>query len=192
MTVRRLWIAAAIAVLTPLAWYLGSPLFLNRQVDEAFPMSRGATVPQGMTRQQAEDEMLRALRTRTAVKEAMPAAAGAPQALLRGSFSEVDRIHRAEGIATVYRIGKDLVLRFDPFMSANGPDLYVYLSGHPRPRSNAEFQQGGVFEVAHLRGNIGAQNYALPPDLDLTTYKSVVIYCRPFHVVFSTATLAAR
>lgn len=185
-------VVVAIAAAAPLAWYLGSPLFLNRQVDEAFPMSRGAQIPPGMTRQQAEEEMRRALPTRTAVNETMPPASGTATVLLKGSFTEVDRIHRAQGAATVYRVGTGLLLRFDPFMSANGPDLYVYLSAHPRPRSNAEFQQGGgAFEVAHLKGNVGAQNYALPPGLDVTAYKSVVIYCRPFHVVFSTATLAA-
>ncbi len=47
----------------------------------------------------------------------------------------------------------------------------------------------GAFEVAQLKGNIGGQNYLLPADLDLSTLKSVVIYCRRFTRVFSTAGL---
>lgn len=41
---RRYWwvVAILIMLLTPLAWYLGSPLFLNKVVDEPFP---GSTVP---------------------------------------------------------------------------------------------------------------------------------------------------
>lgn len=71
----------------------------------------------------------------------------------------------------------------------NGPDLYVYLSGHPMPRSSAQLHEQGAFEVARLKGNVGDQNYALPADLDLSTYRSVVIYCKRFGVVFSTAEL---
>ncbi|HLW46310.1 MAG TPA: hypothetical protein VKW09_00900 [bacterium] len=35
----RLWLMIAVvaALLTPVAWYLGSPLFINRVVDEPFP-----------------------------------------------------------------------------------------------------------------------------------------------------------
>jgi hypothetical protein len=40
-----------------------------------------------------------------------------------------------------------------------------------------------------LKGNIGNQNYAIPEDVDLSQFSSVVIYCKPFHVVFSYATL---
>jgi hypothetical protein len=42
-----------------------------------------------------------------------------------------------------------------------------------------------------LKGNIGSQNYEIPADVDVSQYQSVVIYCMPFHVVFSTATLGS-
>ena len=57
------------------------------------------------------------------------------------------------------------------------------------PRSSAQLHEQGAFEVARLKGNVGDQNYALPADLDLSTYRSVVIYCKRFGVVFSTAEL---
>ena len=41
-----------------------------------------------------------------------------------------------------------------------------------------------------LKGNVGNQNYDIPADVDLSEYRSVVIYCVPFHVVFSTAAFA--
>jgi hypothetical protein len=44
-------------------------------------------------------------------------------------------------------------------------------------------------DLGFLKGNIGDQNYDLPAGVDLSQYNSVVIYCLPFHVVFSTATL---
>ena len=108
----------------------------------------------------------------------------------RGSFGEVDAIHKGEGQATFYRPpdGK-VVLRLENFRVTNGPDLYVYLSGHPAPRSSAELHHAPDYEVAVLKGNIGDQNYELPPDLDLDGVKSVVIYCKRFTTVFSTAEL---
>jgi hypothetical protein len=38
---------------------------------------------------------------------------------------------------------------------------------------------------------MGGQNYALPDNLDLTRFRSVVIYCRRFTTVFSTAELGS-
>jgi hypothetical protein len=191
---RRPWVwvlVAAAIIALPVLWYLGSPLFLNRTVNEQFPMSVGATIPEGMTRQQAEDTMLEASKVSSTATEPMPAGEAAATALARGAFTEVDAVHKAKGTATLYRLGQEVLLRLDPFESTNGPDLYVYLSGHPVPRSSAQLHEGGALEVARLKGNIGSQNYSLPANVDLSTYKSVVIYCRRFHVVFSTAELKA-
>jgi hypothetical protein len=118
----------------------------------------------------------------------MPAADG-PVLLSNGQFGPIDVIHKGQGQASIYKLpdGKR-VLRFEQFQVTNGPDLYVYLSGHPTPREDAQVRQDG-FEVAVLKGNIGDQNYELPDDLDLSKIKSVVIYCRRFSEVFSTAEL---
>jgi hypothetical protein len=111
-------------------------------------------------------------------------------ALLRGEFTVIDALHRAQGIATIYRLSDgQRVLRFENFSSANGPGLFVYLSGHPKPRSNQQFQGAGAIELAPLKATSGNQNYALPPELDLVAVRSAVIYCKPFSVVFSTAEL---
>ncbi len=66
----------------------------------------------------------------------------------------------------------------------------VYLAVHPEPRSRQEVAQGYV-SLGKLKGNIGAQNYEIPARTDMAKYRSVVIYCQPFHVVFATATLQA-
>jgi hypothetical protein len=163
---RWIWLAVAGAIVVlPIAWYLGSPLFLSKAVSEAFPVMRAVT-PSGTA-----------------------PAGGEPLALSSGAFGEVDAVHKGQGTATVYRAGGALVLRLDPFQVTNGPDLYVYLSGHPAPRNRQQLHEGAALEVSRLKGNIGAQNYTLPADLDLSRYKSVVVYCRRFSVVFSTAEL---
>ncbi|HEV8340481.1 MAG TPA: DM13 domain-containing protein [bacterium] len=185
---RRWWIIAVLVVIgAPVAWSLGSPLFINRAVEESFPASSGAEVPAGMTKEQVEATMMAASKETASSEEAMPAAA---VALRRGTFAGADSFHKGEGTATVYRVGGALVLRLDPFRVTNGPDLHIILTKSAKPRSRDEVMAGYI-EVAKLKGNIGTQNYALPAGLRLDEYNAVVIYCKPFHVVFASADLAA-
>jgi Electron transfer DM13 len=125
-----------------------------------------------------------------AVSENAPGAL-AQSRLAAGRFGVVDAIHKGEGAATLVRLpdGQTVLRLEDDFRVTNGPDLYVYLSGSAAPRTSAELHATGAFEVAQLKGNVGGQNYALPDDLDLSKFRSVVIYCRRFTTVFSTAEL---
>lgn len=108
----------------------------------------------------------------------------------RGTFGEVDAIHRGEGQALVTRRPDGrYTLRFEGFRVTNGPDLYVYLSGHPAPRSAAQLHEIADLEVAMLKGNVGDQAYELPADFDPARFKSAVVYCKRFTTVFSTAEL---
>jgi hypothetical protein len=180
------------AIVLPVAWYLGSPLFLNRHVNDAFPMSSRATVPAGMTHQQVEDQMAQAAKVNRTMTEAMPSGVASPAALAHGAFTNGDSFHQGEGTATLYHVNQNLVLRLDPFKVTNGPALHVYLSGHAAPRSRAELHGSGALDLGRLRGNQGAQNYPLPAGVDVGRYHSVVIYCQMFHVVFSTAELGSQ
>lgn len=110
-----------------------------------------------------------------------------------GTFTGADAAHRGEGAALLIRLtdGRRF-LRFENFRVTNGPDLYVYLSAHAAPRNSAQLHEGGGHEVAFLKGNQGNQNYELPAGLDLAKFKSAVIYCKRFSVIFATAELKAR
>ena len=110
--------------------------------------------------------------------------------LVTGFFIDIDPIHGAEGSATIYQLPDGgRVLRFEDFRSKNGPDLHVYLSTEA-PTSTFAGLGAGEIHLGALKGNVGNQNYAIPADVDLSQYRSVVIYCRPFRVVFSTAEFA--
>jgi hypothetical protein len=111
-----------------------------------------------------------------------------PVALQRGSFVDGSLPgHHAAGTATVFRLedGSQIV-RLENFEATNGPDLFVTF----HTGANPEQDRGEYFQIAALKGNIGDQNYELPADFDLGQYKSVVIWCRTFNVVFGYATLA--
>ncbi|MDR7454517.1 MAG: DM13 domain-containing protein [Armatimonadota bacterium] len=147
-------LGVAVVAGVPVAWYLGSPLFITRTVDEPSPggVATGAV-------------------------------------LARGAFAGADDFHKGSGMATVYRVGEGLVLRLEPFQVTNGPDLHVILTAHPTPRTRADVMAAYV-ELGRLKGNVGGQNYALPRGVALADVKAVVIYCKPFHVVFAVAPLA--
>jgi len=114
-----------------------------------------------------------------------------PVLLASGQFGAIDGVHKGQGTARVFRLGDgQRILRLEEFKVTNGPDLYVYLSGHAAPRNSGQLHEGGALELGRLKGNIGNQNYALPADADLSKFKSVVIYCKQFSVVFSTAELS--
>jgi len=113
---------------------------------------------------------------------------GQPVILAMAQWQGIDSFHQPQGKAILVRVpdGRRFI-RFEDFRVTNGPDLYVYLSGHPSPRTGAQLHEGAAFEVARLKGNIGSQNYELPADLDLSKFKSVAIYCKRFSVMFGSA-----
>lgn len=216
MTRKRILIAIAVLAVPALAlaWWLGSPLFIDRAVDEEFPLTADAAIPAGMTRAQVERTMeTMAMLPGEAMDEAMPAAAPdadaasdadadapdaeapaerAPAVVKRGMFRDADGFHRGEGSATLYRLADGShTLRFEDFRVTNGPDLRVLLVAHPDPGGRSDVRDNANVELDRLKGNVGNQNYPLPPDVSPDDYESVVIYCRPFQVVFSVAPLSA-
>lgn len=194
MRKRNLLLLAGVIILIPvigLAWWLLSPLFLSQTVDEEFPRAANAVIPADMTMAAVEAEMA-AMESvdQPMMAEAMPAAAG-PVAIAAGNFRDADSFHRGSGTATIYRNADGShILRFEDFRVTNGPDLRVLLAQAPDPQSRRELQDGGYVHLAMLKGNIGSQNYTLPPEVDPAAQGgSVIIYCQPFQVIFSVAPL---
>ncbi len=115
-----------------------------------------------------------------------------PEVIKRGEFRDADSFHEGSGTATVWDLERDgFVLRLDDFRVTNGPDLRVILAEHADPDGRSDVHDDGYFELAKLKGNIGNQNYEIPLDVDIEQYGSVVIYCKPFQVIFAVAPLSA-
>ena len=198
MRKRNILIIAGVVILVPViaaAWWLLSPLLLSTTVDEEFPFAATAEIPTDMTMAEVEQVMVAMSKMNQApLAEAMPpamnAAAAGPEVVSSGSFRDADSFHRGSGTATVYRLpdGSHL-LRLEDFEVTNGPDLRVLLAAAADPQSREELQAGGYAHLEKLKGNIGNQNYEIPADIDPATQGSVIIYCMPFHVIFSVASL---
>ncbi len=178
---RKTWIVIGVlALLTlPVAWYLISPLFVDKEVDEAFPT---------LTVDATETMAAAAMEPDTMMEEAIDLAA--MSILAQGEFYDLGG-HPGMGTATVYELGDgSRVLRFENFKVINGPQLHVWLVP-PDPVPDAVGREiPGYFDAGPLKGNIGDQNYEIPADLDLADFGSVVIWCVPFRVPFNAAPLS--
>ncbi|MCE2489274.1 MAG: DM13 domain-containing protein [Anaerolineae bacterium] len=202
----RLLVVLAGALLVTLTWSfpLWRPLVMDDVVDEAFPGLRGDLLDEFRQLGEVEQESLlqlaredatmaqsmleAALRDPVRVEEAQQAGS---TLRAQGNFVRIDPLHWAQGEALVYsQADGNHVLRFENFRAANGPDLRVMLSASPAPRSPAELNEGNLaLDLGRLKGNVGNQNYPVPAGVDPGLYNSVVIFCRRFNLVFSSATL---
>ena len=108
-----------------------------------------------------------------------------------GSFRDADRAHKGTGQATLVALpGGRHEVQLNAFEVTNGPDLEVWLSAHPDPASSADVSGNAWVSLGQLKGNVGDQAYVVPEGTDLSLYKSVVIWCEQFGVLFSPAALA--
>lgn len=150
-------------------WWLGSPLFLDSTVDEAFPEPAAvevetATTSQGTVPAAGEDPSDAVVTTE-------------PVLLASGVLAGADDFHEGTGTASIYELEDGaILLRLTEFEVTNGPDLRVTL-----------FDGSEYLDLGALKGNIGDQNYEIPTGTDLASYSTVVIWCRAFDVVFASA-----
>jgi len=124
------------------------------------------------------------------VDEAMPAtpAASPAQAIESGTFYSI--LHPTQGTATIYRLGDGThLLRFTNFKTSNGPDVHVYLVAADDAKDNASVLRAGFIDLGVIKGNVGDQNYTLSPDVDLSKYRAVSVWCKRFSVNFGAAPL---
>jgi hypothetical protein len=201
-------IAAIVIIVGVGAYYLASPLFISTEVDELLPTTAVESeayqrfvsmneeekmqAAKQMSIQERDQIMATASKVNNSIDESMDqvqqqtqnnAATTTTNVLRTGSFVGVgDGIHNAEGTAKVIPLqdGSN-ILRLEDLRVTNGPDLYVYLA---TDKSASDF-----VNVGKLKANNGNQNYDIPTETDLTKYDTILIWCRPFSVLFGSAEL---
>lgn len=62
------------------------------------------------------------------------------------------------------------------------PSLYVYLSNNPNSTS-------GSYEIAEVIVFNGAHSYTLPSSIDISDYKYILYWCKPFNVKVGDSTI---
>ncbi|MBM3678231.1 MAG: DM13 domain-containing protein [Actinobacteria bacterium] len=113
------------------------------------------------------------------VNEALPSA----PPVATGSFRSI--AHTTTGSAELVERASGRVLVLRDFRTHPGPDLQVYVS---EGQASGE-SIGGAARVGSLKGNVGNQQYLLPPDIDSSRGLTVHIWCRAFSVPFGAANL---
>jgi len=112
------------------------------------------------------------------------------QVVSTGTFSDLNVVQRAEGDLTIYqRQDQSRLLRIEPnFSSSLGPDIHVVLTRNPDPTDErgigADYR-----DMGELKGNLGAQNYEVPRDVNLNEYVVLALYSVEHDTVLATATL---
>ena len=222
---KKLLIAIIVIAALGLGWWLGSPLFIDKEINDELPEDiekalfdavnpdgePNVVLPEAPDREESMDEekmeMIEKLseqvpeemkeafkeqmmeQVQVEVEEPKPEMinqeARGPRVVSTGSF--VDVAHRGSGKAHVIDTGDNNILRFEDLAVDNGPDLRVLLSKNANVQRSADL--GDYIEVGKVKGNVGNQNYTLDAGVDVSEYKSVIIYCKPFHVVFNSADL---
>lgn len=174
----RVWVIVLpvflIAVIgVTLFWFEPQRLFIDDEVNEALPNSLDS--PAGDAKEEPKKE---------AESDDKGSAPAERKTLAAGTFMALN--HDARGEALVIDVDGDLYLRFEGFEVENGPDLRVYLSSEPSDGDPAALDEDFV-DLGDLKGNVGSQNYRIPPAVDLEKYGSAVVWCRRFSVGFAVA-----
>jgi hypothetical protein len=190
---RRRWaiataaVAVVVGVVLALTVFEFQTLFIDQTVDERSPLFEPA-MPDDVLPEDTAAEMREAMAERPLTDEASdPDPMPQPQTIHRGTF--MSRSHPTSGTALVIGDGGERrVLRFEDFRTDNGPALNVYLSTAAPDSPKNELVRDFV-DLGPLKGNVGAQNYEVPAEVDLGRYRTVVVWCVRFAVAFGTAGL---
>ncbi len=210
----------ALVALGAVGWYLGSPLFIDNTVEEAFPFevpsqdemagmsaAEQAALERDFMAALPDDEEIMALTDsqRDAVEEkAMAAAAMMPDhemdeampaeadpvVRFSGTFLGADSFHQGAGRAAIYELPDGSAVLRFDDFSVTNGPDLHVILSTHPNPLTRDDVMAGYLDLGSLKGNKGSQNYDIPAGTDLSAYQSVVIYCQPFHVIFATAGLS--
>ncbi len=109
-----------------------------------------------------------------------------------GSFIKIDALHHASGDVKIEKAGENYKIKLQSnFSSANGPDLYVYLSEKQNFKNIAiaGVDTSKTLNIGKLQNINGEQEYLISKN-DFEKYNAaVIIWCKQFGVQFSRADL---
>jgi hypothetical protein len=107
-----------------------------------------------------------------------------------GSFYDIDKT--GTGTVTLYRHADGgYSLRLENFFVSPTADLELRLSALDAPKSSEQFQKAPSELVLRMDITAGSVNYPVPPGVDPTRFRSVVIWCGPINSAYAAATLGA-
>ena len=177
-------VAVFVAIAIPSGNYLLSPLWERSHLEEESPLVSAMEDMSGADEPSGDDGSSTTTPPAAETPQPPPEDAFEPRVTHQGEFSGADDFHFGRGRALLIETAPDTyTLRFEEFSVRNGPDLFVYLS------TSADGYGDGSLELGGLKATGGAFNYEVPPGTDVSQYRSAVVWCKAFSVLFATAPL---
>jgi hypothetical protein len=106
-----------------------------------------------------------------------------------GAIYNIDKV--GKGRVSIYQLADgSRMMRLEDFYVSINSDLELRLSKLPAPKTTEESANAPFETVAPLKATVGAMNYPVPADADLSQYHSVVIWCELTHNAYAGAALA--
>jgi hypothetical protein len=178
-----------LGIIAVAGWWFFSPAFIDTRVNEPFPTTVAEASPTPVVETSQSVTQPAEIQSQPATEAV--ASAAAEQLLMMGSFYNLS--YKGSGEVVVYQLADNSrILRLQDFSVDNGPDLYVYLVPVDPVPATSGTEIAGYYNLGSLKGNVGDQNYEIPSELDLSQFKSVVIWCEAFAVPFAAAPLAIQ
>lgn len=213
--IRMILIVIIVLILIPIAWWLASPLFINRTVDEAFPFEIPSQEALANMSADEKEQVLAAAMTAMPDAETLETMPAEAKEQMETQLMQIAAEMPAKEMNDEMPAAADewLVVAQGEFMDADSfhqgsGAAAIFQQGDTRVLRFENFQvtngpdlhvllveniaggageMGTYIDLGSLKGNVGNQNYEIPADVDLSQFSGVMIYCMPFHVVFATA-----
>ncbi len=105
--------------------------------------------------------------------------------VLETQYSFVKKRYSIDGAAQIIKTDTGHEIRFnESFKTKGGPDLKVYLSTKSLNELTPETVDSTSLKLGVLKSKKGAQSYIVPGNISLFEYKSVLIHCEAFTVLW--------
>tara|TARA_R110002110_G_scaffold260260_3_gene476011 strand:+ start:34218 stop:34643 length:426 start_codon:yes stop_codon:yes gene_type:complete len=109
--------------------------------------------------------------------------------LATGEFRDGDPVHRGSGNLRISRADSGArSLELLGMQIVPGPNLFVYLVENDDPLFPEDVSDK-FLSLGKLKSLTGDQTYAIPADVNLAAWGSVVVWCDSFKTAFAVATI---
>lgn len=168
---KLLLLISLVIIIGGVAWYALSPLFMNKTVDDALPITSGVhSSEQGMMPRIPNEP------TEEAKQTVIPTEISKPVAIIATAA------HPASGVVRIVKTGETTTVRYENYKTINGPDVRVYLA--------KDLKATDYINLGPIKGTEGTINYAVPAGVNINDYRYVLTWCEDFSVLFNSADLS--
>ena len=86
--------------------------------------------------------------------------------------------------AVVQENGQTLIRFSNDFKTKNGPDLKIFLSPQSIQAVNGKSATAGSVNLGVLKSTKGTQDYLVPAGVNLSNFKSVLVHCEAYSILW--------